>query len=58
MPMGYAMKQIGNFYMTVPQAADIDGDGYITRDDQTFIEYYEIKSYDKAGRCGHPFFIS
>lgn len=58
MPMEYAMAQIGEFSLIVPQAADIDGDGYITRDDQTFIEYYEIKSYDKAGRCGQPFFIS
>lgn len=57
-PMEYAMMQKGEFYLIVPQAADIDGDGYITRDDQTFIEYYEIKSYDKAGRCGQPFFIS
>ena len=57
MPLEYAKMKIGEFYLEVPQAADIDGDGYITRDDQEFIQYYEIKSYDKAGRCGQTFYI-
>jgi len=58
MPLEYAEAKIGEFFLEVPQAADIDGDGYITRDDQQFIQYYEIKSYDKAGRCGQPFYIN
>ncbi len=58
MPLEYAEAKIGEFFLEIPQAADIDGDGYITRDDQQFIQYYEIKSYDKAGRCGQPFFIN
>ncbi len=58
MPLEYAEAKIGEFFLEIPQAADIDGDGYITEDDQQFIQYYEIKSYDKAGRCGQPFFIN
>ncbi|MDE5834588.1 MAG: hypothetical protein K2H26_03605, partial [Ruminococcus sp.] len=38
MPLEYAKMKIGEFYLEIPQAADIDGDGYITRDDQAFIQ--------------------
>lgn len=58
MPMEYAKQQIGEFYLPVPQAADIDGDGYITDKDNQMIGYYILDVYEKAGRCGQPFYIN
>lgn len=51
-------KDEDEYYLPVPQAADIDGDGYITDADQICIQNYVAKNYDKAGRCGQPFFIN
>jgi len=42
----------------VPQAADIDGNGYITEKDSKMIMSYISRLYDEAGRCGQPFFIN
>lgn len=46
------------YYLPVPQAADIDGDGYITEADTICIQNYALGNYDKAGRCGQPFYIN
>ncbi|MDE5936475.1 MAG: hypothetical protein K2G83_03610 [Ruminococcus sp.] len=42
----------------VPQAADIDGDGYITKQDSEMIMKCIVGLEDEAGRCGQPFFIN
>ena len=52
-----AIEYKGKYSLTVPQAADVDGDGYITEADQICIQNYEAKNYDKIGRCGQPFLI-
>ena len=52
-----AIDYKGEFKLPVPQAADIDGDGYITDADAICIQYYDLEDYEKAGRCGQPFFI-
>lgn len=51
-------KEDGEYYLPVPQAADIDGEGYITDADQIYMQNYMINNYDKAGRCGQSFFIN
>lgn len=38
MLLEYVKAQIGEFYLCVPQAADIDGDDYITNDDSLYIQ--------------------
>lgn len=43
---------------SVPQAADIDGDGYITQTDSEMIMCYIVERNGEAGRCGQPFFIN
>lgn len=54
LPLNYAVARPevyfgkGNY---VPQAADINEDGYITSDDVRLISL-------KQGRCGQPFFIN
>lgn len=48
----------GDYYLPVPQAADIDGDGFITDADQICVQNYIVRNYDKAGRCGQLFFIN
>ena len=51
-------KEEGEYYLPVPQAADIDGDGYITDADQICMQNYMINNRDGAGRCGQSFFIN
>lgn len=46
------------YYLPVPKAADVDGDGYITEADMICIQNYNLQNYDKIGRCGQPFFIN
>ncbi len=46
------------YYLPIPQAADIDGDGYITEADTICIQNYIANNYDKAKRCGQPFYIN
>jgi len=41
----------------VPQAADVNGDGYISEDDASMILKYLI-SLEDTGRCGEHFYIS
>lgn len=53
-----ALKYDCKYSLDVPQAADIDGDGFITEADHICIQYYEAGVYDKIGRCGQPFYIS
>ena len=53
-----AVKYNGKYALTVPQAADVDGDGFITEADQICIQYYEAGAYDRIGRCGQLFYIS
>lgn len=53
-----AMNYNGDYYLKIPQAADVDGDGFITEADQICIQNYTIYNYDQAGRCGQPFFIN
>ena len=48
----------GDYYLKVPQAADVDGDGYITDADAICIQSFEAKLYDKIGRCGQLFYIN
>ena len=51
-------KDKHEFYLPVPQAADVDGDGFITEADYICVQNYAIHNYDKAGRCGQLFFIN
>ncbi len=51
-------KNDNEYYLPVPQAADVDGDGFITEADHICIQYYVLGSYDKVGRCGQPFYIN
>lgn len=48
----------GEYYLPVPQAADVDGDGFITEADQICIQNYVAHNYDKAGRCNQLFYIN
>ena len=57
-PVENAIEYTGKYCLTIPQAADVDGDGYITEADSICIQYYEAKNYDKAGRCGQLFYIN
>lgn len=57
-PVEEAVKYTGKYRLTVPQAADVDGDGYITEADSICIQYYEAQAYDKTGRCGQTFYIN
>lgn len=53
-----ALKYNDKYALPVPQVDDVDGDGYITEADQICIQYYEAGTYNKAGRCGQPFYIN
>ncbi len=52
------MKYNDKYALPVSQVDDVDGDGYITEADQICIQYYEAGTYNKAGRCGQPFYIN
>lgn len=41
-----------------PQAADVNGDGYITNDDATMIQNYVTSNGGKVGRCGQTFYLN
>ncbi|MDE6502075.1 MAG: hypothetical protein K2L10_08335 [Ruminococcus sp.] len=57
--LDYKLKETNNeFYLPVPQAADVDGDGFITEADYICVQNYGINNYDKAGRCGQLFYIN
>lgn len=61
LPLSYAIARPEVYFGTtyiVPQAADIDGDGYITEADEKCIQYYVARDYNNAGRCGEAFFIN
>ncbi|MDE5620359.1 MAG: dockerin type I repeat-containing protein [Ruminococcus sp.] len=61
LPLEYAVARPAVYFGSenyVPQAADIDGDGYITDNDSSLLLYYIAERYDEAGRCGQPFFIN
>lgn len=61
LPLEYAVARPTVYFgegESVPQAADIDGDKYITENDSNLIAYYVVERYDEAGRCGQPFFIN
>ncbi len=47
----------GEYYLPVPYAADVDGDGFITEADYICIQNYIINN-DKIGRCGQLFYIN
>jgi len=59
LPLSYAVARPEVYFGTqsVPQAADVDGDGYITVDDKNCISYYVARDYSKSGRCGQTFYI-
>ena len=60
LPLSYAVARPTVYFgeiESVPQAADIDGDGYITDNDVRMISLYCVNdSY--GGRCGQPFYIN
>ncbi len=61
LPVSYAIARPAVYFgegNCVPQAADVDGDGYITKDDATMIQYYIVSLPEKAGRCGQVFYIN
>lgn len=61
LPLNYAVTRPTVYFgeiENVPQAADVDGDGYITDEDAQMILCYTIKLNDQAGRCGQPFYIN
>lgn len=61
LPLEYAVARPTVYFgegKSVPQAADIDGDGYITDNDSHLLMCYIAERYDEAGRCGQPFFIN
>lgn len=61
LPLEYAVARPAVYFSNenyIPQAVDIDGDGYITEDDSQMIMYYVVERYDEAGRCGQPFYIN
>lgn len=41
----------------IPQAADLNGDSYLTEEDSMMIQRYLLELPD-IGRCGQPFFIN
>ena len=61
LPLSYAIAKPEVYFGTtsvVPQAADIDGDGYITAADEYCINSYIADDYNNAGRCGEAFYIN
>ncbi len=57
LPLSYAVARPEVYYLTVPQAADVDGDNYITENDIRMIQNYSLSGFD-GGRCGQPFYIN
>lgn len=60
LPLSYAVARPEVYFKTtyiVPQAADVDGDGYITNADEMCVSYYDIGDHSKSGRCGQAFYI-
>ncbi|MCM1316143.1 MAG: hypothetical protein NC205_09820 [Prevotella sp.] len=58
LPLRYAVAKPEVYYLTIPQAADLDGDNYITDNDVKCVQCYLAKIDNEAGRCGQPFFIN
>ena len=58
LPLSYAVARPEVYYLKVPQAADVDGDGYITNDDVRMISYYSHGFSNNVGRCGQTFYIN
>ena len=56
LPLSYAIAKPEVYYLKVPQAADVDGDGYITNDDVRMISYY-CHGISNSGRCGQTFYV-
>ncbi|MDE5558199.1 MAG: hypothetical protein K2J32_11020 [Ruminococcus sp.] len=52
-----AIEYKGEYCLPVPQAADVDGDGYITDADAICVQSYVIGDSKNAGRCGESFDI-
>ncbi|MDE5936896.1 MAG: hypothetical protein K2G83_05785 [Ruminococcus sp.] len=57
LPLSYAVARPEVYYLTIPQAADIDGDNYITENDIKMLNNYCMIGSD-IGRCGQPFYIN
>ncbi|MDE5935858.1 MAG: dockerin type I repeat-containing protein [Ruminococcus sp.] len=61
LPLEYAVARPSVYFVGegdyVPQAADLDGDNYITENDSLMIQKYCLELPD-IGRCGQPFFIN
>lgn len=54
LPLEYAIARPEVYYLTIPQAADVDG--YITNDDVRLISQY-YSGASSGIRCGQPFYI-
>ena len=44
--------------VAVPQAADVNGDGYISLEDSDMVLRYVAEQREDIGRCGEHFYIS
>ena len=60
LPVSYAVARPSVYFekveTPVPQAADINGDGYISQEDSEMLLRYLIR-VDNTGRCGQHFYI-
>lgn len=60
LPVSYAVARPSVYFekveTPVPQAADINGDGYISQEDSEMLLRYLIR-VDNTGRCGQSFYI-
>jgi len=61
LPVNYAVSKPAVYFPSVetpvPQAADVDGDGFITTEDSAMIQR-AIIHLDDIGRCGQPFYVN
>jgi len=61
LPVNYAVSKPAVYFPSVetpvPQAADVDGDGFITTEDSAMIQR-AIIHLDYIGRCGQPFYVN
>ncbi len=58
LPLEFAIARPEVYYLTIPQAADVDGDNYITENDIRMITYYCNGISNNFGRCGQHFYIN
>ncbi|MDE5916847.1 MAG: dockerin type I repeat-containing protein [Oscillospiraceae bacterium] len=61
LPVSYAVSRPAVYFPTVatpvPQAADVNGDGFISTEDSAMIQR-AIVHLDDTGRCGQPFYVN